>query len=120
MRENDDRENQHREKIHKTVNKMSDKAQEQFAKVKLVKIIFKIFFFYRFLLYLEIQVFQIKNVGIACSMYMHAWIPTYEMSLKKNLKDLILCKISFKILLDLIYYLYFCKYGIFFEFIIKL
>lgn len=33
MDENDNLENQHREKIHKIVNKMSNKAQEQFAKV---------------------------------------------------------------------------------------
>lgn len=34
MKENDERENSHRDHIHQTVNKMSPKAQEQFAKVK--------------------------------------------------------------------------------------
>jgi hypothetical protein len=33
MRENDERERIHRDRVHKTVAEMSDKAQEQFAKV---------------------------------------------------------------------------------------
>jgi hypothetical protein len=33
MQENDDREQVHRDKIHKNVGEMSEKAQEQFAKV---------------------------------------------------------------------------------------
>lgn len=33
MRENDERERLHRDRVHKTVAEMSDKAQEQFAKV---------------------------------------------------------------------------------------
>uniref|UniRef100_A0A915D6V6 SXP/RAL-2 family protein Ani s 5-like cation-binding domain-containing protein n=1 Tax=Ditylenchus dipsaci TaxID=166011 RepID=A0A915D6V6_9BILA len=36
MKENDDREQEHRDKIHQTVAKMSDKAQEQFAKISAV------------------------------------------------------------------------------------
>lgn len=34
MRENDERERLHRDRVHKTVAEMSDKAQEQFAKVR--------------------------------------------------------------------------------------
>lgn len=45
MKESDTLERQHIEKIHKIVSEMSDKAQEQFAKVIFLLLFKKNFFF---------------------------------------------------------------------------
>ena len=86
MRENDDRERLHRDRVHKTVAEMSEKAQEQFAKVPTFEDCFNSTNL-RYRQLCATQIYLTKNAGIECFNSMAKWNQICAMNSNRNSKD---------------------------------